>query len=101
MIHNFAFTALKNEDFSVLQKRGYRYADTWDAELVFVFIEAVHVVYAVLSLSMPDFRKHLHRERDMCISGGRLILACRSHNLSCIFRGPAHDTSLRCVMGRG
>jgi hypothetical protein len=80
-------TALKNEDFSVLQKRGYRYDDTWDAELVFGFIATAHVIYDSLSISMVNFRKHLHRERDMCIAGGRLILACRSHDLSCVFRG--------------
>ena len=80
-------TALKNEDFHVLKKRGYRYDDTWDAELVFTHVTEHHVVYDILDSAMPDFVKAVHAERDLCIAAGRLLLASRSHDLTCIFRG--------------
>jgi hypothetical protein len=80
-------TALKNADFLVLQRRGYRYFDTWDTEPLFSFVGSLHVVYTVLDSEMPDFRQAVHRERDCSIALGRVLLACRSHDLSCIFRG--------------
>jgi hypothetical protein len=80
-------TALKNEDFHVLKKRGYRYDDTWDAELVFSYFAEHHVVYDVLDSAMLNFTDCVHSERDLCIADGRLLLACRSHDLTCVFRG--------------
>ena len=78
--------AIEKEDYLALDRRVYRYDDTWDPELVFAYISA-HPLTAPLATSKPAvFIAYISSLRDFCIALGRLLLACRSSDLACISR---------------
>ena len=87
-------TAVLNEDFNVLRKRGYRYDDTWDVELLFDMLRRLKletflscVLTAASGVTKGDWQKSVCEVRDAAVALARVVLACRSHDLSCIYRG--------------
>ena len=71
--------SLRNEDVRVLDRRVFKYDDTWDVELVFNLLRSRGMADSVAQL------------RDHTVALCRIVLACRSADLCCILR----DTCLR------
>ena len=66
--------SLRNEDVRVLDRRAFRYDDTWDVELVFNLLRARGIPTEISTL------------RAHAVALCRIILACRSSDLCCIHR---------------
>ena len=89
-------TAIQNEDFFDLKKKGYRYDDTWDTEPFYAEIRdrELHKKATPINVHQKMMEDTIGMVRDGALGVGRLALACRSADLTCIFRGirSEHDT---------
>ena len=89
-------TSIQNEDFFVLKKKGYRYDDTWDTEPFYAEIRSreLHKQAKPINVRQAHMEETIAKIRDGALGVGRLALACRSADLTCIFRGirSEHDT---------
>ena len=87
-------TSIKNEDFQFRGEKGYRYDDTWDTEPLYEWLRKQGSRQGKIEVTVPQFRSKVQEARDATIPLGRLALACRSHDLTCIYRGMRsnHDT---------
>ena len=87
-------TSIKNEDFQFRGEKGYRYDDTWDTEPLYEWLRQQGSRQGKIGVSVPRFQTKVQEARDATIPLGRLALACRSHDLTCIYRGMRsnHDT---------
>ena len=84
-------TAILNEDFNTLKKRGYKYDDTWETEPFYDEMRKRNIKMFQLNAKMPTFRNMVNALRDVMLGVTRLALACRSHDLTCVFRGLRSD----------
>jgi hypothetical protein len=87
-------TSIKNEDFQHLGEKGYRYDDTWDTEPLYDWIRKQSLTQRSIKPEVTGFSILVKVFRDVAVPMGRLAMACRSHDLTCIYRGirSKHDT---------
>jgi hypothetical protein len=78
--------ALINEDMHA-GVRVYRYDDTWDTEPVFDMLRQSQVVVFAWDTASTGFVAKVKRLRDETVAEGRILLTCRSHDLTCVHRG--------------
>jgi len=86
--------SITNEDYRALDRRVYRYDDTWDTQLVFDYIHD-HPANLLPTGSKSERIKFISALRDHCIALARLLLACRSSDLACVYRGAS--TAVTCL----
>ena len=79
--------SLVNDDYRVQDKRVYRYDDTWDVQLLFDFIRDNPAPVPVDSASAADRALFLRRKRNHLLAVGRVVLANRSSDMACVYRG--------------
>jgi hypothetical protein len=84
-------TAITNEDFNVLRLRGCRYFDTWDTAPLYAYVRQqqleTQLTSRALDLTAAGFAPRLKSAQLAVIALGRLALTCRSHDLTCVYRG--------------
>ena len=79
--------SITNDDFSNRSRRKYRYDDTWDAELLFTWVRTVVESDAFVDLKAAGGLEYIKLLRSVLLPLARLLLCCRSHDLTCIQRG--------------
>eukprot|EP01050_Picozoa_sp_SAG11_P027272 SAG11_NODE_6842_length_1237_cov_2.188049_2_plen_84_part_00 len=79
-----------NDDFDKGHRR-YRYDDTWDVELIFTYVRD-HFHGDMPATTALERRQRLSQHRSNLIALGRILLANRSHDMTCIMRGQRSPT---------
>eukprot|EP01050_Picozoa_sp_SAG11_P000161 SAG11_NODE_3_length_39220_cov_67.005828_22_plen_266_part_00 len=87
--------SLTNDDYLHHDRRKYKYEDTWDVQPVFDYVHSV-VDSDAFSVRVQPLNSTMRSTlRSVVVPLARIILCCRSSDLTCIYRGQSSD--VQCI----
>eukprot|EP01050_Picozoa_sp_SAG11_P005842 SAG11_NODE_428_length_9551_cov_6.526978_1_plen_368_part_10 len=87
--------SLTNDDYLHHDRRKYKYEDTWDVQPVFDYVHSV-VESDAFSVRVQPLNSAMRSTlRSVVVPLARIILCCRSSDLTCIYRGQSSD--VQCI----
>eukprot|EP01050_Picozoa_sp_SAG11_P009727 SAG11_NODE_935_length_6482_cov_25.242676_4_plen_280_part_00 len=87
--------SITNDDFLNKSRRKYRYDDTWDVQLLLDYLTTVRDSAALTAARDVGGIRHVTLLRSLVVPLARVLLCCRSDDLTCIY--PGVDSDVQCV----